>query len=45
MSFKWLENILSKDSEIVSLDNQNNNHFDPMGLAGPLPYMNGGSSN
>ena len=45
MSFKWLESLLSKDSSNVSLDNQVKRHSDPMGLAGPLPYMSGGKSN
>lgn len=44
MSFKWLENLLSKESNTDSLDNNSKRYNDPMGLAGPLPYMSGGAS-
>ena len=40
MSFKWLENLLSKDTQNESLDKPS----DPMGLVGPLPYMKGGGN-
>lgn len=44
MNFKWLENLLSKESNPNSLDNNSKRYNDPMGLAGPLPYMSGGAS-
>jgi len=44
MNFKWLENLLSKESNPNSLDNNSKRYNDPMGLVGPLPYMSGGAS-
>ena len=42
MSFKWLENLF-KESDAESLNTDIKRPNDPMGLAGPLPYMNGGN--